>query len=91
MILVDVNSPKFNYPAPWDKFVKVADALWSERFRHAEWRDFLDAQLLDMGAVNIMNTYYIEFKDRSDALAFILKFGGIYEDRELTPDDDGSV
>lgn len=85
MILVDV-SIKYNGPCPWDIFVEDVDRSWpSVRQAGGSWRDYLDKQLTEMGGTNLMDTAYIQFVDGSDALAFILKYGGVYKDVDSLP------
>lgn len=92
MILVDVNSHKFSFPCPWDRFIDGVDQAWGiGPAPKYGWREFIDSTLASMGGINLTETNYIEFDTVEDALAFILKYGGIYEELDSIPDDNGSV
>ena len=43
--------------------------------------------LTDMGGKNLAHTNYIESESKCDASAFILKYGGFYEELDSLPDD----
>lgn len=87
MIVVDVNSNKFNYPTPWDNLVADIEGSWLQTPRSNKFQSYVDVYLAGLGARNIMYTDYIEFSDSSDALAFVLKYGG-YKMVDKLPDQE---